>query len=77
MYLPMLDTLMSYLLRAPFNIITLVILVLDIVALRAIWKDSSRTDTSKVLWSLLIFFFPVGGLLIWWFFGNEGSKTKV
>lgn len=31
---------------------------------------NSRTDSgSKLLWGLLVFFFPVGGLLIWYFFG--------
>ncbi|MEL6615569.1 MAG: PLD nuclease N-terminal domain-containing protein [Bacteroidota bacterium] len=31
---------------------------------------NSRADSgSKLLWGLLVFFFPVGGLLIWYFFG--------
>lgn len=34
---------------------------------------NSHEDTlTKALWGALVFFFPVGGLLIWYFFGPKG-----
>lgn len=45
----------------------LIIVILDIVALVNLWQ-SSRTDGNKVLWTLLIVFFPVGGLILYYLF---------
>jgi hypothetical protein len=44
---------------------TLIIVILDIVALVNLWQ-SSRDTGSKVLWTLLIVFFPVGGLILYY-----------
>jgi hypothetical protein len=44
------------------------VLVLAIV-LRNIWK-SSRKETNKLLWSAIVFFFPIGGVILWWVFGD-------
>lgn len=46
----------------------LIILIADIWAFVQIAKSHAET-LSKVLWGLLVFFFPVGGWLIWFFFG--------
>lgn len=46
----------------------LIIIILDIVALVNVWQ-SARSTNSKILWTLLIVFFPVGGLIIYWIFG--------
>ncbi|MEM0961542.1 MAG: PLD nuclease N-terminal domain-containing protein [Bacteroidota bacterium] len=40
----------------------------------AIWAlvqiaNSSESTGSKVLWGALVFFFPLGGLILWWLFG--------
>lgn len=48
----------------------LIILILDIVAIVEIFK-SSRDTMTKLLWTLLILFFPLGGLLIYYFFGRN------
>ena len=48
----------------------IVILILDIIALLEVW-GSSRSTGDKVLWSLLIFFFPVGGLILYYLFGRK------
>lgn len=48
----------------------LVILILDIIAIVNIFKSSKDTMT-KLLWTLLILFFPLGGLLIYYFFGRN------
>lgn len=46
-----------------------IIVVLDIVAILDI-AGSKRSFGSKALWVLLIVFFPVGGLLFYYFFGD-------
>ena len=33
--------------------------------------NSSADTGSKLLWGALVFFFPFGGLLIWWFAGPK------
>ena len=45
----------------------LIIVILDIVALVNLWQ-SGRETGSKVLWTLLIVFFPVGGLILYYLF---------
>lgn len=45
----------------------LIIVILDIVALVNLWQ-SGRTQGSKILWTLLIVFFPVGGLILYYLF---------
>ncbi len=52
----------------PGGICGLILLVVDIWALVQILNSSADTG-SKVLWGALVFFFPVGGLLLWYFFG--------
>ncbi|MEP0546538.1 MAG: PLD nuclease N-terminal domain-containing protein [Rhodothermales bacterium] len=46
---------------------TLIIVILDIVALVGLWQ-SGRSTGDKVLWTLLIVFFPVGGLILYYLF---------
>jgi hypothetical protein len=48
----------------------LVIVILDIIALLEL-AGSSRSTADKVLWALLIIFFPVGGLILYYFFGRR------
>lgn len=45
----------------------LIIVILDIVALVGLWQ-SGRSTGDKVLWTLLIVFFPVGGLILYYIF---------
>ena len=45
----------------------LIIVILDIVALVNLWQSGRETGT-KVLWTLLIVFFPVGGLILYYLF---------
>lgn len=42
----------------------LIILILDIWAILQVFK-SSATTLAKILWTLLIIFLPVIGLIIW------------
>ncbi len=46
-----------------------VLLILDIIALVQI-AGTNWGLGRKAVWALLIVFFPVGGLLLWWFFGK-------
>ncbi len=46
-----------------------IIVVLDILAILEV-AGSKRSFGSKALWVLLIIFFPVGGLLFYYFFGD-------
>lgn len=59
-------------LNAPwgYGLCSLVILVMDVIALLEV-AGSNRSFGDKVLWGLLIFFFPVGGLLLYYFFGRK------
>ena len=47
----------------------LIIFVLDVIAVVEIW-GSTKDTTSKVLWTLAIFFLPVLGLILYYFFGR-------
>ena len=54
------------------SIIGLIILILDIFAIIKIIQ-SSASGTEKILWVLGVLFFPVVGLIVWYFAG-PGSK---
>ena len=58
-------------LQNPFGgICSLIILILDIIAIVEV-INSSRSTGEKVLWCLLIFFLPVLGLLLYYFVGKK------
>lgn len=48
-----------------------IIVILDIIALIEVFGDEKRTTGDKVLWTLVIVFFPVGGLILYYFFGRD------
>ena len=53
-----------------FGFCGLIILVLDVIAIVEI-INSNRTTGDKVLWAAIVFFFPVGGLLLYYFVGKK------
>ena len=55
----------------PGGLCGLVILIADVWAFVKI-AGSAEDTVTKLLWAALVFFFPVGGLLIWYFFGPKG-----
>ena len=57
-------------------IIGLIIFVADIWAIVNIIQAPGTSTGAKVLWSLLILFLPVIGLLIWLVAGPRGSKAR-
>lgn len=48
-----------------------VVIVLDLVALVDLLGDGTRSTTSMVVWSLLIVFMPILGVLLYFLFGRE------
>ena len=48
----------------------LIVVILDVYAFIQI-AQSPADGVNKVLWALLVFFFPVGGFLLWYFFGPK------
>ncbi|KAG4430935.1 hypothetical protein IFR05_013573 [Cadophora sp. M221] len=57
------------------GIIGLIVLVLDIIAFIEILK-SSRPPVNKLLWCLLVFLFPIVGLIIYFLFSGRGSSSS-
>jgi len=51
----------------------LLILILDIFAVIKIIQ-SSASGTEKILWILGVLFFPVVGMIVWFFAGPGGKK---
>lgn len=52
------------------GLIGLIILILDIWAIVKV-LGSSATPGMKFVWVLVIFFLPVIGLILWYFFGPK------
>ena len=48
-----------------------IIIVLDLVALVDLLGDGTRSTGSRVIWTLLIIFFPLGGVILYFLFGRE------
>jgi len=46
------------------------VIVLDIIALIDVIGDERRETGSKVIWSLVIVFMPVVGVILYFFFGR-------
>jgi len=51
------------------SIPTLLWVIVLIVVLRRIWKGGG-SDIYKIFWTLIVCFFPVIGVIIWWFVNN-------
>lgn len=52
------------------NLIYLVILILDVIAIMEIWK-SSKDSNKKIIWTLVIIFLPILGLILYYFMGRK------
>ncbi len=60
----------NMLFSGPGGLCGLVILIVDVWAFVQIANSAADTG-SKLLWAALVFFFPVGGLILWYFFGPK------
>jgi hypothetical protein len=54
----------------------IIIAVADIWAIINILKARGASTAAKVLWTLLILFLPVIGLIIWWFSGPRAPRVQ-
>ncbi|KAG2171282.1 hypothetical protein INT43_002904 [Umbelopsis isabellina] len=54
---------------------SIVLLILDFIAIFEI-LNSTRTTTSKLLWALFVFLFPVLGLLCYFIFGERDQFNQ-
>ncbi|KAI8066585.1 hypothetical protein BC940DRAFT_334171 [Gongronella butleri] len=55
--------------------IGLLILILDLIALFEV-LNSNRSVSGKLGWSLLVFFFPVIGLIFYFMFSNREEHNQ-
>jgi len=51
------------------------ILVLDIYAIYKTWS-SDASNGAKLIWSIVIFFLPILGVLLWFLFGPKGDNHR-
>ena len=58
-----------------YSVLSVIILVLDIIALVSLLKSGADTGT-KVLWALLIIFLPVIGMILYFLMG-PGRRSVV
>jgi hypothetical protein len=42
-----------------------------VLALVSILRPASLTETARVLWVLVVFFFPIAGPAVWFLFGRR------
>lgn len=58
--------------RAPYwGVCGTVVIILDVIALIDLLGDEGRDFGNKLIWALLIIFFPVGGLILYYFIGRD------
>jgi hypothetical protein len=56
------------------GIVGFIVLVLDIIAWIEIFK-SNRPVSNKVIWALVVFLFPVVGMIIYYLFSNRQAHN--
>jgi hypothetical protein len=56
------------------GIVGFIVLILDIIVWIEILK-SNRPTSHKLLWCLLVFIFPIVGLVIYWLFSDRASHN--
>ena len=57
------------------GIVGFIVLILDIIVWIEIVK-SNRPTSHKLLWCLLVFIFPIVGLIIYWLFSNRAAHNS-
>ncbi|KAI8310535.1 hypothetical protein K4K61_000479 [Colletotrichum sp. SAR11_59] len=56
------------------GVIGFIVLVLDIIVFIEVLK-SNRPVSHKVLWCLVVFLFPIIGMIIYWLFSNRAAHN--
>ncbi|MFJ4297836.1 PLDc N-terminal domain-containing protein [Curtobacterium sp. NPDC089689] len=60
-------------------LVLLVLLALDVVALVQVWRGPRRSDVVKWVWTIVILFVPVIGVLGWavnWLLGKAADRLN-
>ncbi|KAI0017455.1 hypothetical protein F4780DRAFT_755516 [Xylariomycetidae sp. FL0641] len=57
------------------GVLGFIVLVLDIIVWIEVLK-SNRPTSHKLLWCLLVFLFPVVGIIIYWLFSNRAAHNS-
>ncbi|WP_217990874.1 PLDc N-terminal domain-containing protein [Curtobacterium sp. 'Ferrero'] len=60
-------------------LVLIAFLALDVVALVQVWRDRRRSDAIKILWTVVILFVPVVGVLGWavnWLLGKAADRLN-
>ncbi|EAQ87123.1 predicted protein [Chaetomium globosum CBS 148.51] len=57
------------------GLIGLVVLILDIIVFVEVLK-SSRTPVQKLIWCLVVFLFPVIGMIVYYLFSNRSNYQR-
>jgi len=57
------------------GVLGFIVLILDIIVFIEVLK-SNRPVLHKVLWCLVVFLFPIGGMLIYWLFSNRAAHNQ-
>ncbi|CAF0839213.1 unnamed protein product [Rotaria sordida] len=58
------------------GIIGLIILILDLIAIFELLTSGGRGILSKLIWILIILFFPIGGLILYWCCGRRRAVDQ-
>jgi len=57
------------------GVIGFIVFILDVIVIVEVLK-SDRPVAHKVAWSLLVFLFPIVGIVIYWLFSNREAHNK-
>ncbi|CAD6446525.1 34b6a205-fad3-48a6-926b-be6a0e883212 [Sclerotinia trifoliorum] len=57
------------------GVIGFIVLILDIIVFIEVLK-SNRPPSHKLLWCLVVFLFPILGLIIYWLFSNRQAHNS-
>jgi len=57
------------------GVVGFIVLILDIIVWIEVLK-SNRPPLSKVIWCLVVFLFPIIGLVVYWLFSNRDAHNS-
>ncbi|UJR06597.1 hypothetical protein I4U23_010881 [Adineta vaga] len=59
------------------GVLASILLILDLIAIFELLTSSGRSVCSKLIWILIIFFFPIGGLVLYWCCARHRTVDEV
>jgi uncharacterized membrane protein YhaH (DUF805 family) len=65
-------------LNGPHILVVLIMLIADIAALVQVWRDRSRSNAVKIVWTVVVIALPVIGLIGWavnWLLGRAADHS--